>query len=85
MATRENYVQYNVQQNMATRGSNVQYGKILGGIPKMLVFIQFSQNIGFRQNNLQSFSKELIQVIQLYKQNLLEIFFFFTIYQNYWL
>ena len=52
-------MQIKVQQWMTTRGSYVHkhYGKIFGGIPKMLVlFFQFSQNIDdFRQNNLQGF------------------------------
>ena len=42
--------------------------------------MQFSQKSnGFRQNDSQC----LIELIQLYKQNPLEKFFIFTIYQNY--
>ena len=42
---------------MANRGSYVHnYGEIFGGIPKMLSFMQFSQNIGgFKQNDSQGF------------------------------
>ena len=43
--------------------------------------MHFSQNIdGFRQNDSQL---RLLVFIQLYKQNLLEKVFIFTIYQNY--
>ena len=43
-------------------------------------FIQFSQKIdGFRQKRFTG----LLELIQLYKQNPLEIFFIFTIYPNY--
>ena len=46
----------------------------------MLVYMQFSQNIdGFRQNDLQGF----LEFIKLYKQNPLEKYLIFTIYQNY--
>ena len=43
---------------MTTRGSDVHktYGKIFGGILKMLVLCNFSQNIdGFRQKDSQGF------------------------------
>ena len=42
--------------------------------------MQFSQNIdGFWQND----SQELLELVQLNKQNPLEKFFIFIIYQNY--
>ena len=51
--------QNKVQQWFTTRGSYVHdkpMVKIFGGIPKMLVLLQFSQNIdGFRQNYSQGF------------------------------
>ena len=43
---------------MATRGSYVHNSMVTfsGGIPKMLSFMQFSQNFdGFRQNDSQGF------------------------------
>ena len=50
------------------------------GHPKSVSFMQFSQKIdGFRQKDSQGF----LEPIQLYKQNPLEKFFIFTIYQNY--
>ena len=43
--------------------------------------MQFSQNIdGFRQNNSQDFRNSRNSI---FKQNSLEKFFIFTIYQNY--
>ena len=52
----------------------------MGGNPKMLSFMQFSQNIdGFTQMIHRAF---ILELIQLYKQNPLEKFFIFIIYQN---
>ena len=51
-----------------------------GGIPKIFSFMQFSQKIdGFWQNIHRAFRTHTT----LYKQNPLEKFFLFTIYQNY--
>ena len=56
------------------------YDKILRGNPKMLSFIQFSQNIdGFIQKRF----TRLLEFIKLYKQKPLEKFVIFTIDQNY--
>ena len=51
------------------------------GHPKNVSFMQFSQKIyGFRQNDSQGFENSYNSI---YKQNPLERFFIFTIYQNY--
>ena len=50
------------------------------GHPENVSFMQFSQKIdGFRQKRFTG----LFELIQFYKQNPLEKFFIFTIYQNY--
>ena len=70
---------------MATRGSYVHIsldGRIFRGIPKMLVlnfYAIFSENLWFQTKRFTG----LLELIQLYKQNPLEKFFVFTIYQNY--
>ena len=67
---------------MATRGSNVgiSMGELLGGIPIILCFMQFSTKIdGFEQNDSQGFENSY----NSYEQYPLENFFIFTIYQNY--
>ena len=67
---------------MATRGSyvHISMGRILGGIPIMLVFMQFSTKIdGFEQKDSQGFENSY----NSYEQYPLEKFFIFTIYQNY--
>ena len=62
---------------MATRGS---YGRIFGGIPKMLFLDAFfSENWWFQTKRFTG----LLELIKLYKQNPLDKFFIFTIYQNY--
>ena len=51
------------------------------GHPDNVSFMQFSQKIyGFRPKNKIT---GLLELVQLYKQNPLENFFIFTIYQNY--
>ena len=51
------------------------------GASENVSFMQFSENIdGFRQNNEFTI---LVELVQLYKQNPLEKFSIFTIYQNY--
>ena len=67
---------------MATRGSYVHYlyGRILGSIPIMFVFMQFSTKIdGFEQKDSQGFENSY----NSYEQYPLEKIFIFTIYQNY--
>ena len=67
---------------MATRGSyyTYLYGRILGGIPIMLIFMQFSTKIdAFEQKDSQGFENSY----NSYEQYPLEKFFLFTIYQNY--
>ena len=56
------------------------YGRILGGIPIMLVLLQFSTKIdGFEQKDSQGFENSY----NSYEQYPLEKVFIFTIYQNY--
>ena len=55
------------------------YSRIFGGIPKMVVLCNFCRNWRFQTNIFTG----LLELIQLYKQNPLEKFFIFTIYQNY--
>ena len=66
---------------MATRGSYVHlYGRILGGHPDNVSFMQFSRKIdGFEQKDSQGFEHSY----NSYEQYPLEKFFIFTIYQNY--
>ena len=56
------------------------YGEIFSGIPKMLVLCNFFQNIQWFQTKC--FTR-LLELLQLYKQNPLEKFLIFTIYQKY--
>ena len=67
---------------MATRGSYIctyLYGRILGGIPIMLVLCNFTKIDGFEQKDSQGFENSY----NSYGQYPLEKFFIFTIYQNY--
>ena len=65
---------------MATRGSCVHNSMVeYPGASKNVSFMQFSQKIvGFRQKRFTG----LLELIQLYKQNPLEKYIIFTIYQN---
>ena len=65
---------------MATRGSYVHNSMVeFRGHPENVSFMQFSQKIdGFRQKD-----SGLLELVQLYKQNPLDKFFIFTMYQNY--
>ena len=66
---------------MATRGSYVHdlYGRILGGIPIMIVLCNFLTKIdGFEQKYSQGFENSY----NSHEQYPLEKFFIFTIYQN---
>ena len=66
---------------MATRGSyvHISMGE-LSGHPDNISFMQFSTKIdGFEQNDSQGFENSY----NSYEQYPLEIFFIFTIYQNY--
>ena len=65
---------------MGTRGSYTctwLYGKIFGGIPKMLVLCNFLKILMVSDK-----ITRLLELIQFYKQNPLETFIIFTIYQN---
>ena len=67
---------------MATRGSYVHnsMAEFSGASRKCVTFMQFSQIIdGFQTNRFTG----LLELIQLYKQNPLDKFFIFTIYQTY--
>ena len=63
---------------MATRGSYVHnsYGRIFGGIPKMLVLCNFLIKLMVSDKRFTG----LLELIQLYKQNPLENFFIFTMH-----
>ena len=58
------------------------YGRIFGGIPKILVLCNFLRKFMVSDKRFTALKLELVQ---LYKQHLhvLEKFFIFTIYQNY--
>ena len=73
-----------VQWNMATRGSYVHncYGRIFGGIPKMLILCNFLRKFMASDEKIHRAFRTHTTVFIL-KQNPLDKFFIFTIYQNY--